>query len=104
LTPGFDLFARDARLKTQLRWSDAVITGEGAIDASTFMGKAAGQIAAWCARTKLPCVGVCGAKLVTNRNRFTELHALTDLTTAKAATRRAAFWLERLANQVAHGW
>jgi len=43
LEPGFDLFARLARLDQRLRSADLVITGEGCIDPSTLMGKGVGQ-------------------------------------------------------------
>src|SRR6185503_10980480 len=39
LQPGFALFARHARLEERLKSVDLVITGEGAIDQSTAMGK-----------------------------------------------------------------
>ena len=52
LKPGFDLFARQAALERHLRAADLVITGEGAIDRSTLMGKGVGQIARRCRRVE----------------------------------------------------
>ena len=60
LQPGFDLFARQAGLERRLREADLVITGEGAIDRSTLMGKGVGQIAERCRRMKIPCIGLGG--------------------------------------------
>ena len=60
LQPGFDLFARQAGLERRLRAADLVITGEGAIDRSTLMGKGVGQIAQRCRQLKIPCIGLAG--------------------------------------------
>src|SRR5690242_1517867 len=43
LESGFDIFARCARLRERIRAAQLVITGEGAIDASTLMGKGVGE-------------------------------------------------------------
>lgn len=103
LEPGFALFARLAAIERHLRAADLVITGEGAIDASTFMGKGAGQIAQRCRRLGIPCVGLGGvvSNPAQSRRRFTRVHALADLTTAARAMAQPARWLERLAQQVA---
>ena len=103
LEPGFDLFARLASLKERLRAADLVITGEGAIDSSTFMGKGAGQIAQCCRALSIPCVGLAGAVLCPARVRrlFTDVQALTDLTTIRQAQVQPARWLARLAERVA---
>ena len=104
--PGFELFARYAVLKRRLAWADLVITGEGAIDSSTFMGKAVGQIANRCHQLGIPCIGLAGV-VTRNAQRprfFTNVHELTDLTSTKQAGTRAAYWLERLAAQVATRW
>jgi glycerate kinase len=103
LEPGFALFARLAGLEKRLRAADLVISGEGAIDASTFMGKGVGQIAQCCRRLKIPCVGLAGVvpNLAQARRHFTQVHALTDLTAAPQARAQPARWLERLAQGVA---
>lgn len=105
-TPGFELIARHGSLKRRLAEADLVITGEGAIDRSTLMGKGAGQMAELCRKRNIPCVGLAG--VVTRspglRRRFSHLHALTDLTTPDAAKTRAGFWLEQLAKQAALGF
>ena len=104
LQPGFDLFARQAALERRLRTADLVVTGEGAIDGSTLMGKGVGQIARRCRQLKIPCIALAGRVSASTGRRafFTQAHALTELTTVAQAKARPAYWLERLAQQVAH--
>jgi glycerate kinase len=104
LQPGFDLFARQAALERRLRTADLVVTGEGAIDVSTLMGKGVGQIARRCRQLKIPCIALAGRVSASSGRRafFTQAHALTELTTLAQAKARPAYWLERLAQQVAH--
>jgi glycerate kinase len=101
--PGFDLFSRYAGLPRQLTWADLVITGEGAIDESTLMGKGVGEIARQCRRRKIPCIGLAGVVSPKARQDglFIETHALTDLTASSAARARASFYLEKLALECA---
>lgn len=104
LAPGFELFARQAQLLRQLRETDLVVTGEGALDKSTLMGKGVGELARRCHKLKLPCLGLGGG--VNDRARvmklFTQAHALApDLASVDEAKARPAFWLERLAARVA---
>jgi glycerate kinase len=101
--PGFEVFARLAKVEKHLCTADLAITGEGGIDESTFMGKGVGEIARDCRKSKLPCVAIAGnimARETTNRF-FAEAHTLTDLTTAANAKAEPAMWLERLAEQTA---
>ncbi len=104
LQPGFDLFARKAELGRCLRKAHLVITGEGAIDQSTLMGKGVGQIALWCRKLKIPCIGLAGTVLARSESSFTEEQGLTDLTTVENAKEKPAFWLEKLAARVARDW
>ena len=103
LQPGFGLFAKSSALEQHLRAADLVITGEGAIDQSTFMGKGVGQVALKCSSLKIPCIGLAGALARSSRlNRtFSQLRALTELTSEAEAKLRPAHWLERLAQAVA---
>jgi glycerate 2-kinase len=103
LEPGFALFARLAGLEKHLRRADLVITGEGAIDRSSFMGKGAGQIVQRCRELQIPCLGLAGVLgcRAEDRRQFTRLHALTELVSVDEAKARPAYWLERLAEQVA---
>ena len=103
LEPGFALFAQHAKLAHRLRHVDLVITGEGAIDRSTAMGKGVGQIAERCRALGIPCLGLAGVALRSRETKrlFAQLHALTDLTTPTRAKAEPAFWLERLAAKAA---
>lgn len=103
LQPGFDSFARQAALERRLRAADLVVTGEGAIDRSTLMGKGVGQVARRCRQLRIPCIGLAG---IVSANPgtgafFAQARALTDLTTVAQAKARPAYWLERLARQAA---
>jgi len=103
LQPGFDLFARHASLQRRLRAADLVITGEGAIDRSSLMGKGVGQIAQHCRDLNLPCIGLGGRVRVgpEARRLFTQIYALTDLASLRQAQAQPAFWLAKLARQSA---
>lgn len=106
MEPGFDLFARHANLIRHLRSADLVITGEGAIDQSTLMGKGVGQIAERCRKLKIPCLGLAGHVTIPKNvaSHFTEAHGLTQITTLPNAKARPAYWLEQLAKQAARNW
>jgi glycerate kinase len=102
LEPGFDLFAREARLNERLRGADLVITGEGRLDQSTLMGKGVGEIARMCRRLNIPCIGLAGEVVAAPKLRtFSQIAGLADLTTIKAAMLRPEFWLARLAEMAA---
>jgi glycerate kinase len=107
LESGFGLFARCARLAEKLPGAHLVLTGEGAIDSSTLMGKGVGELAAWCRQLQVPCIGLAGAVLAAQPDPplFTKTYALTpDLVTREQAMAEAAIHLERLAAQVAREW
>jgi glycerate kinase len=106
--PGFDVFARHARLSERIRKAQLVITGEGAIDASTLMGKGVGEIAKLCQQARVPCLGLAGTVRRTELMQptgepcFAEVFGITpDLTTPELAMREPGFWLPRLAAEVA---
>jgi glycerate kinase len=103
LESGFELFAQEAGLERRLRRTDLVLTGEGAIDDSTFMGKGAGQVAMLCGKLKVPCIGMAGrvAPGARSKKLFWDLKALTELTSVADARKEASKWLERVAKQVA---
>jgi glycerate kinase len=103
LEPGFDLFARLAKLERRLRSADLVITGEGAIDKSTLMGKGVGEIARRCRAARIPCLGLAGTvpRDCRQSKMFFQIRALTDLTSAARAKANPAQWLERLAAEAA---
>lgn len=102
LEPGFALFARLANLEERLRGFDAVLTGEGSIDASSLMGKGVGEVARMSRQAGIPCYGLAGVTDGKAGRFFTRVEALTPhLTTPEDARSRAAWWLERLACEVA---
>ncbi|MFN3409502.1 MAG: glycerate kinase [Limisphaerales bacterium] len=106
LVPGFDLVARCTDLDRQLARADLVITGEGRVDASTFMGKGVGELWRRCAARKIPCLalaGVIGNATIVRRH-FTHAESLVELAGPEAALAEPAFWLRRIAQRVAAGW
>jgi len=70
------------------------------------MGKGTGELAAICRKLNVPCIGLAG--IASNprvaRTVFSQVHALVSLTTVEEACARPAFWLERLATNVAASW
>jgi glycerate kinase len=103
LEPGFDLFARHAALARRLRHCDLVVTGEGAIDLSTLMGKGVGVIAGRCLILGIPCLGLAGTITFNGqiKRAFTKVHSLLELTTEAQAKTKPAYWLEELARRMA---
>ncbi|MGD0349485.1 MAG: glycerate kinase [Verrucomicrobiota bacterium] len=107
LAPGFGLFADHTGLKERLSEAGLVVTGEGAIDRSTFMGKGVGELAALCREAKKPCLGLGGAVIdrAAAAQFFTRAYALTpDLTNPESAFADAEEWLARLASHAATMW
>lgn len=111
LESGFDIFARHARLRERILAAQLVITGEGAIDASTLMGKGVGEVARLCNEAGIPCIGLAGAlrdsALVDQSKGQRFLHALgmsPHLTTPELAVRDPQVWLPRLAAEAARNW
>ena len=103
LAPGFDVFAAQADLDRRLRRVDFVITGEGCIDRSTFMGKGVGEVARMCNALKIPCVAIGGVTDTDARfgECFEQIHTLVDSTPRQDAMTRAAYWLEQTARKIA---
>lgn len=104
LKPGFALFARHSGLFHRIAKADLVITGEGAIDRSSLMGKGVGELVALCRQQKIPCVGMAG--IVTEprlaKQRFTLVGGLTELTSADQARAKPERWLRALAEKLAN--
>jgi glycerate kinase len=107
LQPGFELFAQQADLAERLKRADLVLTGEGAIDSSTLMGKGVGELATWCRQTGLTCLGFAGT--VTVAEKLAQLFARTyslapDYVSKEEALSRPAQSLEGLVAQAAAAW
>jgi glycerate kinase len=96
---GFELFAAYARLAERLERAALVITGEGALDRSTRMGKGVGRLAALCRRAGVPCVGLVGTAEPAVRcgRDWLAVLVLTDFQSQTQAQRRAKAGLEALA-------
>lgn len=103
LEPGFALIARQSGLARRVSNADLVITGEGALDDQTLMGKGVGQVAACCQKHQVPCIGLAG--MVNTRPQsatpFALTRALTELTSLDHAKATPARWLEKLACETA---
>jgi glycerate kinase len=93
-------------LEQRIRAADLVITGEGAIDEQTRMGKGAGQIARCCARCGVPCLALAGLveESVRAGRVFSHIRALTDRATPQRAQAEAARLLEQLALETGREW
>lgn len=107
MEPGIDIFERHARLAERVKSAQLVITGEGALDAQTLMGKGVGEIANVCQKLGVPCIGMAGVvpEPEKAKEKFMATHALTpDLTDKESALREPELWLERLAAKVAKEW
>lgn len=100
LQPGFNIFADQVSLDEKLAKADLVITGEGAIDQSTAMGKGVGQLASVCAKHGVPCIALAGAASLKKEDQhlFGQIHAMTSgLTTEENAMKEPSKWLAKLA-------
>jgi glycerate kinase len=95
---GFAVFASAARLEQRVSRADLVITGEGAVDRQTRMGKGVGQVMRLCQEWRRPCLTLAGAVEAGPRadRHGSRILALTDITTLEEAKRRPAHHLERL--------
>ncbi len=100
---GFELFSKLSRLEKKIKKADIVITGEGALDCSTTMGKGVGEIAKLCKKYKVPCIALAG-KVIKSKQidaNFNLALGLTDITTLENALSDAGYWLEKLAEKAA---
>ncbi len=106
LVSGFDLLARHAQLGRHLRGTDLAITGEGALDRSTLMGKGVGELALLCKQRRITCIGLAGRvdDHALLHPLFAEARGLTQITTPKESIREPARYLEKLAELVARDW
>lgn len=107
MEPGFEIFARYAKLDDKIAKADLILTGEGMIDRQSLMGKGTGRLAQRCKALGKRCVGFAGmvegvAKTQTSDRLFHSVHALSpDITSPAEAKKDAALWLERLARKAA---
>lgn len=104
--PGFVLFAEASDLEARIRQAQVVVSGEGALDGQTLMGKGVGEVALTCRKAGVPCVGLAGVVPHPEEaaRLFAGTFALVSLTDRESALREPARWLELLSNQVAREW
>jgi glycerate kinase len=104
---GFDIFARASDLDRQITESDVVITGEGALDQQSWMGKGTGRMAVRAKSLGRHCIGLAGftagmSDSERESSPFNKTYAIVPGMTSEAeAKTHAAFWLEKLAVQAA---
>jgi glycerate kinase len=101
LRPGFEVFADTTGLEKQLKRADLVITGEGSLDESSFMGKGTGHIARRCAELKIPCMAIAGQLAAHRQTLFETEHSLTETAPVTQAQQRPEYWLEQVAARAA---
>lgn len=107
LESGFRLFSRLASLESRIRQAGLVVTGEGAIDQSTLMGKGVGEVARLSQRCQVRCLGLAGtlsAELQSARkfHPFDAVHGMApELTSIEHAQKDPSIWLPRLAAKAA---
>jgi glycerate kinase len=103
---GFEIFSDHADLEAKIRHADVVLTGEGALDAQTLMGKGVGQIAALCKNARKPCIGLAG--IVTEPRKakrlFTDARGLVEITSLENATENPVQFLAQLTEIAATQW
>jgi glycerate kinase len=63
LEPGFDVVAEAVGLEGRLDGVDLVVTGEGRLDATTFLGKVVGGVLEWAADLDVPRVAVIAGQV-----------------------------------------
>lgn len=99
--PGGDIFARLSRLDQRIEDADLVITGEGAMDAQTLMGKGVGVIARAAARAGKPCISLAGSVSVEPASvpwpNFRSYSIVPDLANVEQAKAHADSCLRQLA-------
>jgi glycerate kinase len=103
LVPGFELFSQLASLPRQLKRADLLITGEGAMDSSSFMGKGTGELINLAVRARVRCIAIAGkvSAEVRSSEKLLQICALTDSFTKEKANRHAAACLANVATTVA---
>ena len=106
LLPGFALFARRTGLLRRIRASDLVITGEGAVDDSSLMGKGVGELGRACQAESRPCLALAGriTRTPSVEKLFLVGAGLSDFLPTKEALQGANRHLIRLAKQIAADW
>jgi glycerate kinase len=101
--PGFEIFAEAAQLREKIARADLVITGEGAIDPQTEMGKGTGAVAKLTRGAGKRCIALAGhvsPKLTANNFEFA-LGITPFLTNKEDAFRDPQIWLAKVGEHAA---
>jgi glycerate kinase len=103
IRPGFEIFAEAAGLAGLIKKADLIITGEGAMDRQTVMGKGVGELAKLARDHDCSCIGLAGQleDALGLKELFLYCDALTRLTTMADAEAKPGHWLARLARNTA---
>lgn len=102
---GFEVFAKSARLERRLSQADLVLTGEGAVDPSSLMGKGVGQVAKWCRDHQKPCIALGGMAAQSPAADFWKLYAIVPEVAEKGkALEKPRLCLAQLAEKAAREW
>jgi glycerate kinase len=103
LVPGFPLVAEHAGLAEVIASCDAVVTGEGRLDAGSFDGKVVGGVAGVAARHGLPVLVLAGVVDAAASGRVTCVSLVEEFGSAAAwgdplgcIARATASWLQHL--------
>jgi glycerate kinase len=105
--PGSEIFAQASRLDERLQSADLVISGEGAIDAQSLMGKGVGELFARCRKAGVARIGLAGSlgkgiETALASDPDLRLHAIVPtLTNLEQAKAEPAKWVRALAAEAA---
>ena len=82
-----------------------MITGEGAVDRQTFMGKGVGRVAELCRHWQVPCLALAGTVPAPKEAArwFARVAALTEVASLAQAKSTPEYYLRRLSASMADG-
>ncbi len=102
---GGEIFAQLSGLESRIQEADLIITGEGAMDSQTLMGKGVGVIAQAAARAGKPCLCLAGAVTVDLDTvpwpNFKSFSIVPEIASLEEAKSNAFQCLQRLAARAA---
>jgi glycerate kinase len=107
--PGFALVAGILGLRGKIAEADIVVTGEGRFDDQSLQGKVPGGVAEYAVAAGVPCVVLAGDvtldEAASKAAGIARAYSLMPLAGGTAeAFAQPAYWLEKLAAQVAREW
>lgn len=104
--PGVSLFARQSGLEKRIRAADLVITGEGAFDSQSLMGKGVGVLAALCRQHGIPFIVIAGSAWTGQGAPLdhARVYSLDRITSKRQALSGPGYWLRQAAAMAATDW